>query len=265
MIIIGEKLNASIPKTKKAIEQRSAEALRTLARQQVEAGSDYLDVNVGTGKDEIATMKWLVGEIEDETQVPLSIDTADVNVLAAGLEATGQDQVLVNSIDCEESRLKKFLPLVKDHEAEVIGLAISGSGVPVGPDERLRNCETIAEACASEGIPLSRVFFDPLLTPQCTDPSQATVSLETIRRIKAEFPDAKVSIGLSNMSFGLPMRRLIHATFIPLAMFAGVDAAILSPLDKKLMSTIKTTEMLLGRDRRCKTYVKSYRADQLTF
>lgn len=265
MIIIGEKLNASIPKTGQAIAERSAERLRTLATQQVEAGADYLDVNVGTGKDEIATMQWLVREIESVARVPLAIDTADEKVLAAGLEATVQDRALVNSIDSEETRLKKFLPLVKDHEAEVIALAIGGSGVPVGVDDRLHNCEIIAAACAGEGISLSRVFFDPLLTPQCTDPSQAKVSLETIERMKSEFPEAKVSIGLSNMSFGLPMRRLVHATFVPLAMFAGADAAILNPLDKKLMSTIKTTEMLLGRDRRCKRYVKAYRADQLTF
>jgi 5-methyltetrahydrofolate--homocysteine methyltransferase len=161
--------------------------------------------------------------------------------------------------------MKRFLPPVKEHGAEVIALAIGGSGVPVGVDERLRNCAAIAEACAREGIPLSRVFFDPLLTPQCTDPTQAVVSLETIGRMKAEFPEAKVSIGLSNMSFGLPLRRLVHATFIPLAMHAGVDAAILNPLDKKLMSSIKTAEMLLGRDRRCKKYVKAYRAEQLTF
>jgi 5-methyltetrahydrofolate--homocysteine methyltransferase len=266
MILIGEKINATIGRTRKAIEEKDGDYLRELAKKQVEAGCGYLDVNVGTGKQEIENMRWIVAEIERVTDVPLAIDTADESVLEAGLEATTSPQPpIINSINAEQNKLKRFLPYIKEYNAWPIALAMGKEGVPKEVAPRLRNCATIAQECEKIGLPIDHILFDPLLTPHGTDQSQTITTLKTMERIKDEFPGARICIGLSNISFGLPSRKLINSTFAVIAISRGLDAVILNPLDDKLLSSIKTAEMLMGRDRYCKEFIKSYRAERLVY
>lgn len=270
MIIIGEKINASIKKTMKAIEEKDGEYLRNLAKRQVEAGSDYLDVNVGTSKDEIENMKWVIKEIESVISIPLAIDTIDEFVLKACLETiTSSKAPIINSISAEERKLKRFLPYIKEYNAQVIALAMGKEGVPKDIETRLKNCALISNECQKAGIPAENIFFDPLVIPQATDQSasggQVFIALKTMDEIKEEFPDSKTCLGLSNVSFGLPLRKLVNSTFIAMAISRNLDAVILNPLDQKLISVIKTAEMLMGRDKFCKEFIKAFRTEKLIY
>ena len=266
MIIIGEKINASIKKTRKAIEEREGEYLRGLAKKQVEAGCDYLDINVGTAKNEIENMRWVIEEVAHVTDVPLAIDTADELVLKAALETARPPGVpIVNSINAEERKLKRFLPYVKEYSARVIALTMGEEGVPEDVEPRLRYCALISDECQKAGIPMDNVLFDPLVVPQATNQAQAYVTLRTMERIKNEFPGSKICLGLSNISFGLPVRKLVNATFIAMAVSRHLDAVILDPLDKKLISVIRSAEMLMGKDRFCRDYIKAYRTERLVY
>ncbi len=265
MIIIGEKINASIKKTRKAIEEKDLEYLRNLAKKQVEAGSDYLDVNVGTGKDEIENMKWIVKEIESAVSVPLAIDTADEAVMEAALKTVNTGISIINSISAEENILKRFLPYIKEYKTQVIALAMGKEGVPKDMKTRLKNCTIISNECQKMGIDMENIFFDPLVVPQATDQTQTLVTLKTIDKIKEEFPNSRTCLGLSNISFGLPLRKLVNSTFIAMAISRNLDAVILDPLDNKLMSVIKTAEMLMAKDKFCKGYIKAFRTEKLVY
>jgi 5-methyltetrahydrofolate--homocysteine methyltransferase len=266
LLIVGEKLNASIPATRQALDEKDADYLAELARKQTEAGSDYIDVNVGTGKDEVAAMRWLIGVVEGVTDKPLAIDTADPEVLEAGLQAVSSDRrPIVNSVTAESEKLETFLPHVKAHDALVVALAMGEGGIPDTVEERVEHCARIAQACDERGIPRDSILFDPLIVPQSTDQSQASLSLATARRIKEELPESHVCIGTSNVSFGLPMRRLVNATFAAMAIAHGVDAVILDPLDSKLMSVVIAADMLAGNDKHCKTYIRTHRNEGLSY
>ncbi|MEA3435791.1 MAG: dihydropteroate synthase [Thermodesulfobacteriota bacterium] len=268
MITIGERINGSIKSARKAIEEKDANYLKVLAKKQLGAGADYLDINVGTGHNEVENMKWLIEEIGDITDVRLVIDTADEQVLDIALKSIKSDyDPIINSITAEEKRLKIVLPYVAEYNAMVIALAMGGDGktIPRKIEGRLKNCAVIAKECQKAGIPMEKILFDPLIEPQSTDQSQSGTTLKTIEKIKEEFPAAKICIGLSNVSFGLPLRKLVNSTFLIMAISRGIDAAILDPLDPKLMTAIKAAEMLIGRDKFCKQYIKVFRNNQLIY
>jgi 5-methyltetrahydrofolate--homocysteine methyltransferase len=132
-------------------------------------------------------------------------------------------------------------------------------GIPKTVEERVRACEKVAAACESCGIDLGNVFFDPLVLPVGTDYQQGLVTLQTLRAIKERFPQAKTSIGLSNVSFGLPARAKLNLAFLHMAIFAGLDAAILDPLNDDIMAGLKAGEALVGRDRFCRRYIRAFR------
>jgi 5-methyltetrahydrofolate--homocysteine methyltransferase len=133
------------------------------------------------------------------------------------------------------------------------------TGIPSTADGRIKACNKIAEACEKKGVPMDKVFFDPLVLPVSADITQGLVTLETIVRIKSEFPGSKTIMGLSNISFGLPARPRLNRAFLHMAAYAGLDAIIADPLDEELMAATKTAKVLLGKDRHCRGYTKAFR------
>ncbi len=260
MLIIGEKINATLKSVKEAVETRDTEFIQNLAKSQSEMGANYIDVNVSTDKGaefDKDSMEWAVEKIQEVVDIPLSIDSPDPKIIEAGLrKAKGKS--MINSVTAEPDRLESILPLAKEFDSEVISLAMMGN-ISSEAGERLKACEKIAESAQKNGIALEKLFFDPLALSVATDTSQGIVTLETIKRIKTEFPQAKTTIGLSNISFGLPGRSLINRSFLLLAIYAGLNSAILNPLDKKLMSVVRVGEMVLGRDNHCLNYLKAFR------
>jgi 5-methyltetrahydrofolate--homocysteine methyltransferase len=263
MITIAEKINASIPSVKRIIESRESENLIGLARSQAEAGADYIDVNVGTGSggqdDEMEAMAWAVATIQSEIDIPLCIDSADPKVLEAGLKVRDERPCLINSTKASDKYLTAVIPLAKEYDKPLVGLAMDEEGIPKTVEKRVEACLKIVDAFSSAGMEISNLFFDPLVLPVSTDIKQGKVTLDTITAIKQAIPQAKTVMAVSNVSFGLPKRKIFNTAFLHMAIMAGLDAAILSVLDQDLVGAAKTAEAVLGRDRHCRKYSRFWR------
>lgn len=263
MIIVGEKINASRPEIKGVIEERDEDALLKLARMQAEAGANYIDVNVASGagsaQDEAESMAWAVWTLVSGMDTPICIDSADPPVLEAGLTHKGDRPALLNSTKAEEEVLLPIVDLAARFGTPLVGLAMDESGIPDTVEGRIAACEKIADACKKASISYDMIYFDPLVLPVSTNARYGLVTLETVSRIKERFPGAKTVMGLSNVSFGLPNRSRVNRAFLHMALHAGLDAAIADPLDSEFMLDVKTAEVLLGRDRHCRRYLRSMR------
>ena len=263
MIIIGEKINASLSTVKAVIQSREPEAIVDLAKGQAAAGASFIDVNVGTGvgsrEDEIQSMRWAVQTIQSGVDTPLSIDSADPAVLEAGLESRNGNPSMINSTNAERESLEKIVPLAKSYNALLVALTMDETGIPKTVEDRLRACEKIATTCEQNGVPLEHVFFDPLVMPISTDVKHGLITLRAVTEIRKEFPGSKTVLAISNISYGLPERKRLNAAFLHMAVYAGLDAAILDPLDGTMMAEVKTAEVLAGRDRHCRRYTRAFR------
>ena len=263
MIIIGEKINATIPSVNTIIQNKDDQNLTTLAQKQAGAGANYIDVNVATGvgsrEDEISAMKWAVETIQKTVATPLCFDSADRAVLETALDMNDDKPAMINSVKAEEDNLKKIIPLAVHYNTTLIALAMDENGIPKTFKNRLSACEKIAEACQKFGFPLDNLFFDPLVLPVSTDIRQGRVTLDTLTEIKKQFSGARTVMGLSNVSYGLPNRAGLNSAFLHMAVFAGLDAAIMDPLDDRITRAVRTAEVLAGKDRYCRRYTRSFR------
>lgn len=266
MIVIAEKINATLAAAKKIILERDAEALLGLAQRQARAGASYLDVNVGTGQgtsqDEAEAMTWAVQAIQGAVETPLCIDSADPAVLEAGLVARKGRPSLINSVKADDKVLAEVTPLAVAHQAPLVGLAMDQKGIPTTVEGRLAACNHIVQSCAKLGLAEDQLFLDPLVLPVSTDTAQGMVTLDTLREIKKLIPKAKTVMGLSNVSFMLPGRARLNAAFLHMAVAHGLDAVIGDPLNERLMTAVRCSEVLAGKDRHCRRYTRAMRAQQ---
>ena len=261
--IIGEKINGTRERVGKAVVDRDAAYIQSLATRQAEAGAHRIDVNAGTRPDrEPDDLSWLVETVQAVTDLPLCLDSANPAALAAALKFT-RTAPLINSISGEPGRLSGVLPLARDHGCPVIALALDDTGIPADAGQRMTVIRRLLAATREAGISDGDVFVDPLVMAVSTAERAGLVALETIAAVRAEFPGAHITAGLSNVSFGLPARHLVNRTFLALAVAAGMDSAIADPLDRELMAALKATELVLGRDRHCLAYTRAYRAGLL--
>ncbi len=260
MKIIGEKINGTRKSVAKAIAERNADYIKNLAIKQEEAGSSWLDVNAGTHPDrEPDDLVWLIETIQSVVDIPLCLDSANPEALKHGIQAVGKTP-MINSISGETSRLEKILPIVVEYGCEVIALALDAKKIPETCEKRLAVIDVIMDASREAGVPDDKVFLDPLAMTIATANQSGVVACETIRTAKEKYPEVHFTMGLSNISFGLPARKQINRVFLTLAMQAGLDSAILDPLDKELMAVIITTKLLLGEDKHCMNYLKASRS-----
>jgi 5-methyltetrahydrofolate--homocysteine methyltransferase len=264
MLIIGENINATIPRVKQMIVDHDEGSLVELAKRQAAAGAAVIDVNVGTGEgtaeDEISDMKWLVGLLLNSVDCKLCIDSADIAVLKAGIEAGGERVGMVNSVKATDANIAEVMPLAAERNLPLIALCMDESGIPKDAETRLKACEKILKSAEAHGMPAENLYFDPLVMPVSTDITQGATTLDTLRGIKENFPRAKTVLALSNVSFGLPKRTLINQAMAHMAQYIGVDALLISPLDSALMTAVKAGEVVMGRDRHCRKYSRAARA-----
>jgi 5-methyltetrahydrofolate--homocysteine methyltransferase len=260
-VVIGERINPT--GRKRLAEQMVAGDLSTVqadAYAQVEAGARVLDVNAGIpGFDEPAMLTAAVRAVSEVADVPLSIDSSTPEALEAALSSV-VGKPIVNSVTAEDASLERLLPLVKKHGAAVIGMANDESGISMVPEERLAAATKIVEAAADHGIPREDVVIDPLAMPIGADPRAASVMYETVRLIRDELA-ANVSCGASNVSFGLPDRHRIDATFLAMAIHAGMNCAITNPLHPPVRKAILAADLLLGRDEYAAAWIAAHRAE----
>lgn len=260
-VIIGEKINPTgIKKLGQALVERNMDFVKHLAKRQVDWGADVLDVNVGHPQIEEAEVIPLVVEaVQSVVDVPLCIDSNEPKILEAGLNAIKGGKPLINSVNGEEKQLASVLPIVKERGAAVIGLTIADEGIPPTPEGRLAAAEKIIKRATKMGIPIEDIIIDPLVMTVGHNSVAATVTLKTIELIRKEF-GVNMSLGASNVSFGLPDRHSVNAAFLALMMQAGATCSITDPI--KLGSAIKATDLLLGKDMNSIRYLKYFRATE---
>jgi 5-methyltetrahydrofolate--homocysteine methyltransferase len=261
-VIIGERINPTgRKKVQAALEAGNFDIIRADAANQVAAGADILDVNAGVpGADEPALLKQVLRVVMEVTDVPLSIDSNNTDALAASL-AIYKGKALVNSVNGEERSLQAVLPLVKEHGAAVIGLCMGDDGIPETAEARLAIAAKIIERAGKLGIPLKDVIIDPLTLTMGADSQAGKVTLQTIELIIQEF-GVNISMGASNISFGLPDRKYINAASIAMAIYAGATCPITNPMVTEVRTAILAADLTLGRDDHAKRWIKAYRQRQ---
>jgi len=258
MIIIGERINASRGTVKEALCRKDSDFFRKEAALQLEAGCRFLDINCGLScESEAEDMEWLVSTIQETHNTPLCIDSPDPKVIERGAGLV-KEKALINSITLERSRYEKILPVAQENKASVIALTIDEKGMPDTADDRVRIAEKLLKITSDSGIPEEDVYFDPLIRPISSEPKQAMETLRAITKIKS-LGNVKVVCGISNVSYGLPRRSIINSTFLSMALAAGMDAALIDPLDKKMMASVRASEAILGKDRYCMNFIQSHR------
>jgi len=263
MLIIGESINASNKKVGEAIARKDDQFIADLAKKQAEAGADYIDLNAGSTQGcwqgPEAAMEWLVDVVVSVTDKPLAIDSDVPSVVGAGLRRYRGDKVIINSVNAEPARLQSIGALAAERGASVVALAMGDGNIPKRAEERLEACNCIMSELKKMGVREEQVLFDPLVLPVSVDTSQAVVTLRTIEGIKSCYPSARTVAGVSNISYGLPNRDMVNRAFLLMAVGAGLDAAILNPLDTKMMSFITVADLLAGRDAACRGYIRAHR------
>jgi cobalamin-dependent methionine synthase I len=257
--IIGEKINGTRKRVAKAITERDAAYIHDLAVRQAEAGAGWLDVNAGTHpSQEPDDLIWLIENVQAVTDVPLCLDSANPKALNVAIEAVDKTP-MINSISGEQDRLANILPIVAEHGCQVIALAMDAKSIPETSEKRMEVIRGLMGATREAGVPDENVYVDTLAMTIATNTNSALTALKTMRCVREEYPEAHLTIGLSNISFGLPARSYVNRTFLTLAMGAGLDSAILDPLDKEIQATILAADLVLGRDNHCLSYLRASR------
>jgi 5-methyltetrahydrofolate--homocysteine methyltransferase len=258
-VIIGERINPTgRKKLQTALQEGNFDIVRQDAVAQVEAGAEILDVNVGVpGADEPALLTRAINAIREVTDVPLCIDTADPVALEAALKIY-EGKALANSVNGEEARLRSVLPLVKEYGAAVIGLCMDDEGIPPTAEGRFAVARKIIERAGRLGIPAEDVVIDPLALTLGADHRAGRIALEAMEMIVEEF-GVNITMGVSNISFGMPDRRALNATFIAMAIHAGLTCPIVNPLHEEIATTILAADLTMGRDEYGARWIKAYR------
>jgi len=260
MFIVGELINGMYKEVGRAIQQKDKKTIQKVAQDQVKAGADCLDVNCGpVSKDPVADMQWLVETIQEAVEVSLALDSTKPQVIEAGLKLA-KKKAVINSTSADQEKLDILVPMAKQYKTYLIGLTMDKKGVPQDKDRRLELAAHIAATCQDAGFPVGDLFLDPIVLPVNVAQTQGRYVLESIREFKMlADPAPKAIVGLSNVSQGTCSRSLINRIFLTMAVGAGLDAAILDPLDKELLDSLITAELVLNKQIYCDSYLDAYR------
>ncbi len=258
MIIVGEKINTSRKSIQDAVDRGDADFIVKVAREQAEAGAHFVDVNAGTFLErETECLCWLVETVQSSVDLPLCLDSPSPAALSEAIKHHKGDP-MINSISLEKDRFESLLPVVSSHPCHVIALCMAETSMPTTIEDRVQVGSELIGKLTDAGIPLERVYVDPLVQPVSVDTEMGNAALGAIRRIMEEFPGVNTICGLSNVSFGLPERHLLNRHFLALCLASGLSAAILDPTDARLMTTLVTVELLLGKDEFCEHFIDAY-------
>jgi 5-methyltetrahydrofolate--homocysteine methyltransferase len=258
--LIGERINPTgRKKLTAALQAGDLEMIRKEATDQVQAGADILDVNMGvSGLDEEALMIEAMKIVMAEVEVPLCLDSAAPKVLEAALKVY-EGKALINSVTGEEKSLSSVLPLVKEYGAAVIGLALDEEGIPHEPERRLAVAAKIVERAESMGISRENILIDCLTMSVGADAPAGLITLEAIRLVKKEL-GVNMTLGASNLSFGLPDRPLLTNAFLSMVIEAGVNCPIVDAL--KVRPAVLATDLIRSVDPYAMRYVRAYKQRQ---
>ncbi|MGA8573920.1 MAG: dihydropteroate synthase [Desulfobaccales bacterium] len=263
MLIVGERINSSRPEIAEAIASRDRGFIQGEAKAQAEAGAHYIDVNAGAFfEKEVEYLKWTMEVVQEVCDLPLCLDSPDAKVIREVLP-WARITPMVNSITLEPARLEGILPLVADLQTKVIGLCQSEDMMADSTAAKVDLAGRLVEKVKLAGIPVDDLYLDPLVYPLGTDTRSAMATLDAIALIMREFPRVHTICGLTNVSHGLPKRKLINRTFLIAAIIRGLDGAIMDPTDKELYGSLRAAVAVAGQDEYCLEYIEAFRAGRL--
>ncbi len=262
MLIIGEKLNSSIPKTLAALKARDERYLTSLIRTQEEAGAHFLDVNTAIcGDEELSQMLWLISLIKEHSSCGVMLDSPSPRVIEEAILTLPERPVIINSVTLAE-RINELLPVIKETGAGVVALPIDSDGIPSGVEKRVENAGKLIEKITGFGIDRDKIFIDVLVETIAVGSENALCALGTTLRLKSAYPQVNTICGLSNVSFGLPKRVNLNATFLCSAVMAGMDAAIFDITSPLMRDALFSANAIAGRDEYCLDYINHIRGAQ---
>ena len=260
MYIIGEKINGSIPSMGQAIADRNADYIREMAKKQADAGATYIDCCASVNEGEVETLKWMIDIIQDACDTPICIDSPSPEVLVEVLDYIKKPG-LCNSVSGEGNKIDLIFPKIADTKWNVVALLSDDTGIPKDAAGRIRVLNNIMAEAEKYGIAEDRIFIDPLVEMLCAAEDGIEVVIEVEKYIKEHYPDLHIICAVSNISYNLPCRKIVNQAFAAVAMWFGMDAAVMDPLNRDLRGTIYATEALMGEDFFCVEYIDAYRED----
>ena len=259
MIIIGEKINGSIPAVAEAIAKRDAEFIKQRAIAQDKAGATFIDCCASVQEGEVETLHWMIDCIQSVTDLPISVDSPSAEVIAEAYKFCKKPGIF-NSVSGEGDKIDKIFPIMAANPGwECIALLSDDTGIPKTADDRLRVFDKIMAKAKEYGIAPNRLHIDPLVEMLCTSENGIETNTTVISSVRKQYPTIHITAAVSNISFNLPVRKMLNLGFTVLAMNAGLDSAILDPTNRDMMGLIYATEALLGQDDYCMEYISAYR------
>jgi 5-methyltetrahydrofolate--homocysteine methyltransferase len=265
MLIVGELINASRKSIETAIEAKDEEAIQKVAKDQLEAGANYIDVNAGVFVDEEKEyLKWLVSTVQSTIDAPCCIDSPDPAAIETAL-SVHKGTAMINSISLEKERYDQLLPILAGTDLKVVALCMSDEGMPQTANERLSIAEKLIQGLVKSNIPIENIYVDPLVQPISTSDTFGVEFLKAIDLITTTFKGVHTICGLSNISYGLPVRKFLNQVFMVMAVARGLDGVIINPLDRQMMANIIAAQTLMGKDEFCGEYIKAYRENKFDF
>ena len=258
--VIGERINTTLKKVQSAVADRDADYIHGDVRKQTEAGADYIDVNAGAriGHEE-EDMKWLLDVVERATNLPLCLDSPDPNILEMAYAMVNR-RPMVNSISLEKDRFEPMLKFLKGKDCRIVALCIDDTGMPKTADDIISRARILVAELESIGFERDDIFIDPLVQPIGVDTGNGKMVMRAVRTIMNELQGVHTTGGLSNISYGLPQRKIINRCFLAMMVASGLDSALLDPLDRAVMEVALTADMIAGNDDYCMNFIKATRS-----
>lgn len=258
MIILGEKLNSSIPSTLVAIQSKDDETLIFLCKKQAECGADFLDINTAiVGEEELSAMLHIIDLAQENTSCGIMLDSPNVDVIREAIGKIKNREIIINSITLDERH--ELISLAKEYNTGIVALPITEDGIPDNAEERFANAEKLIEILTAEGIPMDKIYIDVIIESLAVNGEAAKLAAETARLIREKYDEVHLTCGLSNISFGLPKRININTAIIPVLACAGVDSAIIDITGEKTRHAVISANALCGADEYCMDYIEEFR------
>lgn len=263
MLIIGESLNSTRQKVRAAVQNYDVAFIQALAQEQAKGGADMLDVNAAVpGRNEVEDLSWMVQVVQKVVDLPLALDSSNTDALVAAMKVH-RGRPMINSLTAEKEKLEKLLPVVVENDCSVIVLCMDDNGIPNDVEGRLKAARAAVIPLLEAGKKPEDIYIDPLVMSISVDPDAARTTLEMIRRVRmSELAGVRITGGLSNVSFGMPGRRLLNRVFLTMAMTVGLDSCIVDVRDQALMSTIYAAMAFL-EEGGSREYLKAFRQERL--
>lgn len=259
MIFIGERINAGFKDIKAAIENKDGDVIQEWAVKQTKAKATYLDVNMGTASNKAEDLCWMIEQVQEATDLPISIDNNKPALLREAMPVCKKPP-LINSLTADEAKLDEMLPIIAEHKASFIGLAMDESGSPKDADKRVENAGRIFAKIMEYGIEPDQLFLDPIIMPLKYMQEQASEILKAASQFTLfSDPPCHIVGGLSNVANGTQHKKLINRIFATMMVANGLDAVICDVMDESLVNSILTAELVMNKSIYADSYIEAFR------